>query len=133
MTPLRLNSLEDLNRLPGALDPEQAEETIKATLHLAGWQTSLNKVEVAGWLLAILAAVQPDPPALSIEIRRALLGWAAASADPENMGFMELWCQIITQLNLDQASHKLLDDTRQRSREPAFADLIDKAINKLKS
>jgi hypothetical protein len=131
MASLKLNSLEDLNQLPASLDPEQAEEAIKATLHLAGWRTDLEKIEVAGWLLAILTATQPGPKSLSIAIRRALMGWAVGSADPDDIPFMELWRQVIVQLDLDQAARQLLEHTRQRGQDPVLAGLIDKALNEL--
>ncbi|MGD8822910.1 MAG: hypothetical protein PVG63_07390 [Anaerolineales bacterium] len=131
MASYTLNSLEDLDQLPGVLDPAQAEEAIKATLHLAGWRPNLEKVEVAGWLLAILAAVQPGPKALSIEIRRALMGWAAGSADPENFAFMDVWRRVIVQLDLDQAARQLLVDTGQRSQDQALLGLIDQALEEL--
>jgi hypothetical protein len=133
MPSLKLNSLQDLDQLPGELDLARAEEAIKATLHLAGWKTDVEKVEVAGWLLALLAAVRPGPSALSIEMRRALMGWAAGSADPGDLAFMDLWRQVIVQLDLDQAALQLLDDTRQRSQDPAFTSLLDKAQAELEN
>ena len=131
MALLQFNSLGDLEQLPAILDPDQAEEAIKATLHLAGWQADVENVEVAGWLLAILAAIQPGPKALSIEIRRALLGWAAGSADPENLDFMVLWRRVIVQLDLTDAARQLLSLTRQRSRSQALVDLLDQALEEL--
>lgn len=133
MTSYLINSLEDLNQLPGELDLVQAEEAIKATLHLAGWRIDLDKVEVAGWLLAILAAVRPGPKGLSLEIRRALLGWAAASADPEDAAFMDLWRRVVIQLDLDQAAQQLLAITRQRIRDHSLLDLIDQALADLEA
>jgi hypothetical protein len=45
---------------------------------------------------------------------------------------MDLWRQVIVKLDLYHAARQLLDDTRQRSQDPALADVIDQALRELK-
>lgn len=131
MPPLHLNSLEDLDGLPAALNPVEAEGALQATLHLAGWRSDLDKQDLARSLLALLSVTQPSPKALSMEIRRALLGWAAGSADPSDLEFMELWRQLLTHLDLNQGALELIEGTRPRSQDPAFTALLDRAQQEL--
>jgi hypothetical protein len=131
MSPVQLNTLDDLDQLPAALSPHQAEEALQATLHLAGWRGDLNKHDLARSLIALLKVTQPSPSALSIEIRRALLGWAAGSVDPGDLDFMELWRQLLTYLELDQGALQLIESTRPRSQDPAFNALLDRAQKEL--
>jgi hypothetical protein len=131
MPPLNLKSLDDLDRLPAWLNPAQAEEALQATLHLAGWRDDLNKHDLARSLIALLLCTQPSSSALSIEIRRALLGWAAGSADPADLEFMELWRQMLTHLDLRQGALQLIESTRPRSQDPSFKALLDRAKQEL--
>jgi hypothetical protein len=131
MPPLKLKSLDDLDGLPAWLNPAQAEEALQATLHLAGWRHDLNKQDLARSLIAILLCTQPSSSALSIEIRRALLGWAAGSADPADLEFMELWRQMLTNLDLKQGALQLIASTRPRSQDPAFNAILDRAEQEL--
>lgn len=128
---MHIQSLEDLDRLPAALNPDQAEEAIQAALHLAGWRNDLDQQDLVRSLIALLSVTQPSASALSIEIRRALLGWAAGSADPNDLAFMELWRQLLTYLDLNQGALELIESTRPRSLDPAFAALMDRAQNDL--
>lgn len=126
MPSFQLNSLNDLDQLPEILDPRTAEEAIKATLHLAGWRRDIERMDVAQRLTAILAATRPASSALSVEIRRAVLGWAAASADPDDLSFMDLWRQVLVLVDFKDGALSLIDSTRSRSRDPKLTRLLDR-------
>ena len=130
---LQLQSLEDLISLPTALDPRSAEEAIQATLHLAGWRRDLTKIEIGRALSSILAAVHPGPGKLSVEIRRALLGWAAGSTDPNDLPFMEHWREVILKLDLNQAALQLVESSRARCDDPAYHHLLDRTQRELEA
>lgn len=123
---MQLDSLDELDHLLESLEPSDAEEAIKAALHLAGWRRDLSKQQVGRALVNILSAIQPDPSELSIEVRRALLGWAAGNADPADLAFMELWREVLLRLNLVEGALKLVESSRARSQNPAYIDLLDR-------